>query len=146
MLNFTDSHRKLCSLYLFLCIFLWWWQWWWLQITPPFITIHPYIFTLLSDLESLLTAQYNCLQHLMRAYMSLEVRWVPHLPHQLPKSLRQEAHDIPGGQLDTTIVAFIKEIITQWCDMSQSLWYNYTGVYIRQIKIVNKMGLIVSLR
>jgi len=55
---------------------------------------------LFSDLELLVAAAHDGLQHLMRTDMSLEVAWIPQLPQQLTKPLHQDERLVAGSSLD----------------------------------------------
>ncbi|KAG8141122.1 hypothetical protein E2320_006796, partial [Naja naja] len=65
--------------------------------------------TLLGDLEVLLAAQNHGLQHLMGGDVGLEVPGVPQLPHELPKPLDQQEHDVPWGAPDVLVVLLLQK-------------------------------------
>lgn len=52
--------------------------------------------------------------------MSLEVPWVPQFAHQLPKPGDEWEHSQPlcaRGMVDVAVVAWVEEIISEWCDI-----------------------------
>ena len=65
----------------------------------------------------------------MRADVRLEVPWIPHLAHELAEALRQQAHDVTGGQLDVDVVLLLEKVVPQGYDMRQGL--SVRGMYLQ---------------
>ena len=83
---------------------------------------HPRV-SLLRDLELLLRAEHNRLQHLMRRDVSFEVLWIPELPDQLTEPRDELKALVPGGSggQDVHVVLLVQEVVPHSLHMGQSL-------------------------
>ncbi len=76
---------------------------------------------LLRNLERLLGAEHDGLEHLVRRDVGLEVARVPELAEQLAEPLGQERHDVAGRLLDARVVFLAQEVVAERADVRQRL-------------------------
>ena len=83
---------------------------------------HPGV-ALLRDLELLLGAENDRLQHLVRRHVSFEVLRVPQLPDELPEPGDQLEALVPGGSggQDVHVVLLVQEVVPHSLHVRQSL-------------------------
>ena len=56
--------------------------------------------------------------------MGLEVPWIPHLTHELPETLRQQAHDVTRWELDVNVVLLFKKVVPEGDNVCEGLLVN----------------------
>lgn len=68
--------------------------------------------------------------------MSLEIPGIPQLPHELPKPLNQQKHDVAWGALDVLVILLLQEIIPQGWDVRQGLEKSNNKTLFTEIKML----------
>ena len=72
---------------------------------------------MLRDLEALLAAQDDSLQHLVRGDVGLKIARVPQLPDQFSEPFHQQALLIARGTFDLVVVPLLQEVVPQRSDV-----------------------------
>ena len=73
--------------------------------------------TLLGDLEPLAAAEHDCLQHLVRTDVRLEVTRVPQLAEKFSETLSEQHHLIAVRTSDGVVVLGAQEVVAQRCNV-----------------------------